>query len=204
MLMHEDLDIQSGNYITLYHRVDGKIKARRWVNPLWNVSSWLIETKGYYEAGNPEHNIDVTTIAINNVTSGPKYLNPEEVRRNNPAGLDDVIIEYLGETKTDLINLFQEIAENNGIHSVGLDLVMWQWNDEYLKSEKVSVRVVRINLATGIGYQMLDKEHNYALVPIVNFKTEQLLYERFFNKTLYATKEECDANNQIEIVDFAG
>jgi len=23
MLMHEDLDIQSGNYITLYHRVDG-------------------------------------------------------------------------------------------------------------------------------------------------------------------------------------
>lgn len=126
------------------------------------------------------------------------------MRKNNPAGLEDVIIECLGETKTDLVNLFQEIAENNGIHSIGFDLVMWQWDDEYLKSEKVSVKVVRINLATGIGYQMLDKEHGYALVPIVNFKTEQLLYERFFNKTLYATKEECDANNQIEIVDFAG
>lgn len=40
MLMHEDLDIQSGNYITLYHRVDGKIKARRWVNPLWNTGGY--------------------------------------------------------------------------------------------------------------------------------------------------------------------
>lgn len=204
MLMHEDLDIQSGNYITLYHRIDGKIKARRWVNPLWNVSSWLIETKGYYEAGNPERNIDVTTIAINTITSGPKYLNPEEVRKNNPAGIDEVIVEYLGETKTDLINLFQEIAGNNGIHTVGLDLVLWRWNDEYLKSEKGSVRVSRINLATGIGYQKLGKEHDYALVPIVNFKTENLIYDPFFKKELYATKEECDANNQIEIVDFVG
>lgn len=204
MLMHEDLDIQSGNYITLYHRVDGKIKARRWVNPLWNISSWLIETKGYYEAGNPERNIDVTTIAINTITSGQKYLNPEEVRKNNPADIDEIIIEYLGETKTDLINLFQEIAGNNGIHTVGLDLVLWRWNDEYLKSEKGSVRVSRINLATGIGYQKLGKEHDYALVPIVNFKTENLIYDPFFKKELYATKEECDANNQIEIVDFVG
>ncbi len=202
--MHEDLDIQSGNYITLYHRVDGKIKARRWVNPLWNVGSWLIETKGYYEAGNPERNIDVTTIAINTITSGPKYLNPEEVRKNNPADIDEVLIEYLGETKTDLINLFQEIAGNNGIHSVGLDLVLWRWNDEYLKSENGSVRVSRINLATGIGYQKLGKEHDYALIPIVNFKTENLIYDPFFKKELYATKEECDANNQIEIVDFVG
>lgn len=204
MLMHEDLDIQSGNYITLYHRVDGKIKARRWVNPLWNTGGWLIETKGYYEAGNPERNIDVTTIAINTITSGPKYLNPEEVRKNNPADIDEVLIEYLGETKTDLINLFQEIAGNNGIHSVGLDLVLWRWNDEYLKSENGSVRVSRINLATGIGYQKLGKEHDYALIPIVNFKTENLIYDPFFKKELYATKEECDANNQIEIVDFVG
>lgn len=202
--MHEDLDIQSGNYITLYHRVDGKIKARRWVNPLWNTGGWLIETKGYYEAGNPERNIDVTTIAINTITSGPKYLNPEEVRKNNPADIDEVLIEYLGETKTDLINLFQEIAGNNGIHSVGLDLVLWRWNDEYLKSENGSVRVSRINLATGIGYQKLGKEHDYALIPIVNFKTENLIYDPFFKKELYATKEECDANNQIEIVDFVG
>lgn len=202
--MHEDLDIQSGNYITLYHRVDGKIKARRWVNPLWNTGGWLIETKGYYEAGNPERNIDVTTIAINTVTSSPKYLNPEEVRKNNPAGLEDVIIRCLGETKIDLVNLFQEIAGNNGIHSAGLDLVLWRWNDEYLKSEDGSVRVSRINLATGIGYQKLGKEHDYALIPIVDFKTENLIYDPFFKKELYATKEECDANNQIEIVDFAG
>jgi hypothetical protein len=200
--MKNDLNIKNGNYITLYKVIDGKLTACRLTNPRW-ITPWGDVHQLVCDC---EYRADGSQAGKVNLCGVSKYfLSIEEYKLNHYAHTSEIIYKTLSLTKGDVMNLFDEIMNENGIRNAGRSCkyIVYKWGKKDLKPVDCCIDLNEIVIVSGICYfTKLLSAMEVERIPICNIREEKCLID-WEELGWYKTKEDCRAANHIDIVDFA-
>lgn len=200
--MKNDLNIKTGNYITLYKVIDGKLTACRLTNPRW-ITPWgevhqLVCYCEYRADGSQAGKVNLCGIS-------KYFLSIEEYKINHHAHTSEIIYEYLSLTQRDVMNLFDRIMDENGIRNAGRSCKykVFKWGKKDLKPITCYIDLGEISVISGICYSTERLSATEIIrIPLCDLREEECLID-FEALGWYKTEEDCRAANHIDIVDFA-
>lgn len=200
--MKNDLNIKTGNYITLYKVIDGKLTACRLTNPRW-ITPWgevhqLVRDCEYRADGSQAGKVNLCGIS-------KYFLSIEEYKINHHAHTSEIIYEYLSLTQRDVMNLFDRIMDENGIRNAGRSCKykVFKWSKKDLKPITCYIDLGEISVIGGICYSTERLSATEIIrIPLCDLHEEECLID-WDALGWYKTEEDCRAANHIDIVDFA-